>query len=341
MNQQFWPQISSSFSETIMQSTGYLLLMIILGLILVLILGYYIYQRFRAGKKSEAPSAFEVASTDRILDIMGQALELNSRFDLRLDGVSREIFCVLRNYDSSFVYLEPPAQLKASAKLRGRDISVFFKLKPPGQKLSFYKFKSEIVQVIPEDNLFILKIRMPSSLSMDQKRQHLRLEGPMEYIRYLMVRPVPYDEKGNFSQYWSNFKEPFWKVESGSTNPEMTLMDISGGGIRIRVSSHSLGDKEEFLKNHPSLLLSLVIVHGDDSSDEPEEFHVIARVKKHYYDGMGNHILAMQYEHRAMVDEESNAITAWKSIPPEDGVEEITTWVVKTHLKLYREKGLV
>lgn len=341
MNQQFWSQISSSFQNTAMHSAGYVFLFIVLALIALVVLLYIIKVRKAANQSAQSHGLFEVASQKEMTQIFETALDFNSRFDLRFEGQNREIFCTFRNFDKNSIYLEPPSQINISKNWEGRQVSVFFKVKPGSEKLKFYKFTSKLTQVSQEEVGRVLKLSMPDMLEMEQKRQLLRLEVPTGYVKRLAIRPVSYDQKGSLYRQISSFDDPFWVMDEDPLKSEVSLLDISGGGLRFKVLPRTLKKVQEFVAKNPFLLISLQLVYDFESDFEVENHHVVARIKKHYNDGFGNHVFGMQYESKAVLNEEKKVITGWEQVDAEEGVEELVTWVIKMHLKLYREKGLV
>lgn len=341
MNQQFWPQISSGFQNTVMNSAGYVLLFIVLALVALVVLLYIIKLRKAANKSAQSHGLFEIASQKEINEIFETAQDFNSRFDLRFEGQNREIFCTFRNFDNNAIYLEPPSRINISKNWEGRHVSVFFKVKPGSEKLKFYKFTSKLTQVSQEEVGRVLKLSMPDMLEMEQKRQHLRLEVPTGYVKSLEIRPVSYDAKGNLHRQISSFGEPFWVMDKDPLKSEVSLMDISGGGLRFKILSRAIKQIQEFVAKNPSLLISLQLVNDFESEFEVENHHVVARIKKHYNDGLRNYVFGVQYESRALLDESETVITGWEKVDAEEGIEELVTWVIKMHLKLYREKGLV
>lgn len=336
---QFWPQIGSSFQNVVMRTEGYILLLIVILSIVLVSVVYYIKKRIDSQKEPDSDGFFKIDSRSVMFDLFEAALQFNSRFDLRFHGHSREIFCVFKDYDSSTIFLEPPFQVKIPQRVAGRDVDVFFKVKPQRDKLSFYKFTTTIQDVSTEDNHQILKLHMPEILEMEQKRQHLRLVVPSRYIKRLEVRRVSHDEEGNFHKNLSSFGEPLWERKPDADVAQLGLMDVSGGGLRLKVSTHTYTVDRDFFKINPMLLVSMVFFY-DTNQRSSETFHLIGRIKKQYYEGSGNHVLGLQYEFRALFDKKKQVITGWKSVNPDEGVEDLSTWVVKMHLKLFREKGL-
>ncbi|MFN2267230.1 MAG: hypothetical protein ABR533_03070 [Desulfonatronovibrio sp.] len=324
-----------------MQSSGYVVLYIVLALIALVVLLYILKLRKEAKKSADSHGMFEVVSNKEISQIFETALDFNSRFDLRFKGQSREFFCTFKNFDRNSIYLEPPAQINISKNWEGRDLSVFFKVKPGSGKLRFYKFISKITEVTQEEIGRVLKLKMPEMLEMEQKRQHLRLEVPTGYVKRFEIRPVSYDSKGSLHRQIGSFGEPFWIMDEDLRKSEISLMDMSGGGLRFKVLSRALKKVDEFVAKNPSLLISLQLVHDFESESEVENHNVVARIKKHYNDGLGNYVFGVQYVSKAVLNEEKKVITGWEQVDVEEGIEELVTWVIKMHLKLYREKGLV
>ncbi len=323
-----------------MQSSGFILLYLVLLSVALVSLFYFVKKRLSAGRESGAQSFFKISSDAQIERILDSALQYNSRFDLHLSEQKREIFCFFKGRDRGYLLLEPPSQMKIPPKIAGREVEVFFKVKPQGDKLTFYKFKSLISEIVAEDNYQLIKLSMPEVLEMDQKRQHLRLEPPLGHIRKIEVRKVSHDRKGNYHKHIGNFGKPYWSYQAGDENPPIHLMDISGGGVRLKVSTYESRVDKDFIKENPKLLISLVFLYDQNDPGSAEYFHLIGRVKKEYYDGFGNHVLGLQFEYQAVFDPDKKVITGWKQVEPEEGVEDLSTWVVKTHLKLFREKGL-
>ncbi len=340
MNQQFWPQIGSSFQNVLLRSEGFYFLALVLALMGAACVIYFVKRYLNQKKEQETPGFFEVASSRKVIDVFDYALTNHSRFDLRLNDQGREILCALKRYDKNFLVLEPPSQVNLPKSIVGRDASVFFKVGSDRDKLIFYKFSSKITDLSVEDNNRLLILNMPESLMMEQKRQHLRLEAPPGLIHKLEIKKVSHDNKGNYHRQISSFGEPLWHSGNINTRPKVHLMNISGGGVKLKISTSEFPVEKKFLKENPMLLLSLILLSEPGTLGDAQVFHLIARVKKQYYDGFGYHIFGLQFDYRAVIDEDNNMITGWEMVHPEEGVEELTTWVVKTHLKLYREKGL-
>ncbi len=305
-----------------------------------MIVYYIINQRIQRQREKNAPRVTDVGARKDINEILQSALTLNSRFDIRLEGTNRELFCVFRDIDKNFLILELPAKVKASRNWIGRKVEGFFKFRPPGQKLQFYKFESSVQDIIPASVSQLIALQIPASLRMEQKRQHLRLEVPLSYIKKFEVRPFSFDEKGHLYRNVQKFGDVIWRHDPEAVKQVFNLMDISGGGLRVRVDARELEGGADFIKSNPSLVITMEFIKDPDQSDDLELFHVVCRVRKHYYDGMGNHVLGMQFTHKARLDPETQAIANWEQVSLEEGVEDITTWVVKTHIRLYREKGL-
>ncbi|WP_161635970.1 PilZ domain-containing protein [Desulfonatronovibrio hydrogenovorans] len=340
MNQQFWPQISSSFQTSVMQTSGYYLLLIVLLVVLALIL-FYLYKRKVDQKKQDAaPKYFEVAAREEISEILETALGQNSRFDLRLSSGGRELLCLFREYAKDSILLEPPDQIKSIKRWSGRQVQVYFRISLGRGKFSFYKFKSRVMEALVKDDVRLIRLAVPELLEMEQKRQHLRLELPGSYIRLLEIRPVSHDRNGEYHTSIQRHGQPIWTYEQGSRT-DVVLKDISGGGARLDLSPQPIRGQNDFFKDNPVLLLSMIFYQHPGVSDKLKEFHLIGRVRKHYPDTHGNYIAAIQFIRQASFDQEEKVITGWEKVEPNDGVEDLASWVVRTYLKIYREKGLV
>lgn len=340
MDQQFWPQIGSSFQDVVLRSQGFYFLALVVFAVAVACLVYYLKKRLDRKKQQEAHKFFEVISSREIREIFEAAIEHNSRFDVRLSGQRREILCLLKEYDRSHVYLEPPSQIRLPERIAGREVSVYFKVKSHNGRMSFYKFQSRITAVSDRVEYQILSLDMPQSLEMEQKRQHLRLEDATEYLLRLEIRKVSHDARGNFHRDIREFGEVLWSGEPAGNRPFVMLLDISGGGIRLKVAAPKLGMDKDFFKINPQLLVSVFLSDEPGSVADAQWFHLIGRVRKHYYDGFGSYIIGLQHEYRALLDEGGENIMGWEAVRAVDGVEDLASWVVKVHLRMFREKGL-
>ncbi len=337
---QFWPQIGSSFQNVVLRTEGFILLIIIVLAIVLISVLYFIKTRMDSQKETDAHGFFKVQSRAEIKDIFEDALKLNSRFDLRLHGHGREILCAFREFDGVVLSLEPPLNVNIPKKIAGRDVDVFFKIQPQNEKPSFYKFATTVNDVLIKDDYQVLTLDVPQMLELEQKRQHLRLEVPSGYIERLEVRKVSHDRYGNYHKIISSFGDILWEHGGQADFPQLAVMDISGGGIRLKVPVKTYTVDKDFLKSNPMLLISMELLSEKSDLQSAELFHLIGRIKKEYFDGFGNHILGLQYEYKALIDKKNKKIKGWEAVDPDEGVEEVSTWVVKMHLKLFREKGL-
>ncbi len=335
-----WPQISEGFHESPMVNIGIYVLLGVFGLILVISIGYIAAGRLQQKNQEQDRKFFRVSSPSTIYEILDTAWAQNSRMELHFHSQGKHLPCLYRELSRDRILIEPPQHIKINKSWIGRNVVIFFCVKLEKEARIYYKFNSTITDFFLQDENPVIQLSFPDKLDMEQKRKHLRLEIPSSYLKSLQVWPVFLQQDGSLPTKPAFLGEPLAAYDY-SDPPKLKLMDLSGGGIKIGVSRKIISPVEEFIKKNPGLILRLQLREKPDTDEGAKTFYLLARIKNHFDDGYGYYLLGMEYEQYGRLDPETSEFLEWVKVDPEQGIEELVSWVIQKHLQFFREKGLV
>ncbi|MFP4214016.1 MAG: PilZ domain-containing protein [Desulfohalobiaceae bacterium] len=243
--------------------------------------------------------------------------------------------CTLEDFDQEHLYLEDSSLRQGNSQWVGLEVTCYFRLlqRKRGQKETFFNFSASIKRVGKNQSGFVeLVLERPSRLDIGQRRASMRIQLDLRYILgfYLweessFIRPKQQEQKPGLYPPRLHLEH----VRSGS----LRIMDISAGGMRLRMPSKT--SKDLGLQWEQGTLLVIWITLLEPSDGKKQQYWLKARVKYQIRDSVGRDLdLGLEFTHYGRID----ASKKLKWIRVQDNVlEELATWTQRRYLDAFRQ----
>jgi len=325
-------------------NTAAIALLIAVACAVLLIIGVHlVLKRLLAIRNPQQP-IFTLTDPDEILSILIKALDNRSNFEMSLtSGNSKALVCTLTDVHYACLALDLPAYVSPPESWIGSEMCIFFAIPADGSQKAHYYFQSEILDLFPgeAENVSML-INYPQSLQQKQKRNHLRLDPPSRFVTSLKVWPAPSTPGTGLETNPDRFSEPLLQVQGqAGEQGQVRVVNLSASGLRLKIPKEARKKSGIIPGEFKACIIALKLQGVEE--DLPLQPILHCRVKNIHEDVVSRDLhLGLQFSARGReVDQRSPGQLKWERITPEQGVEEIGTWVIKLHLKLYREKGII
>ena len=337
----YFQEISSNVSNWELNATAIWILSIVFSSILLLVLANYIINRIQSQKSPSKESIFTINNPNEVYTIFNLALNKRSKFELKFFPDSSETAaCSLTDILDDSLLLELPADIQPTSNWKGRNVYIFFSVPLEKNNRSHYFFSSYIEKIQNMDSKFVqLEIPFPSDLQQKQKRSHLRLEPSHGQVQKFIIwnaKDLDYPP-----QMYDNYLDAnFPRIEATEQQENgLQLLNISGGGLMFSLSKSTAKKYDFILEKNKNLFIYLQLLDPDEK--KPVSVYLFGKIKNTFPD-INNRALqiGVQYLHTGNFSTVDPARLQWESVDPTTGVEVVSNWVFKQHLKLYREKGI-
>ncbi|MFW6414976.1 MAG: PilZ domain-containing protein [Thermodesulfobacteriota bacterium] len=338
----YFVDIGNNFTSWEFNSTSAWILGVVLGCILILVVGNYIFSLVQRQRSSSGESIFNISNANEILATLNLAFRHRSKFELKLSRESSEIaVCSLFQILADSIILELPADIHPTPNWVEKQVYIFFNVPLDKDHKSYYFFTSRIKEILNTDSEFRqLRISIPTILQQKQKRSHLRYEPASDQIEEFIV----------WNAKDTSTPEPLYKIDYLNNNyirieqnkSELhcpILLNISGGGLMFSIPKQFIRDHgfEQEKTKHLYIYLHL----PDPYENTSTSIYLFARIKNTIPDISGKRLqFGVQYLYMGTYTYDDPTLLQWEEVDPAAGVEAISNWVFKQHLKLYREKGI-
>jgi hypothetical protein len=342
LDRSFLGTIQGSFKDTGLSREQLVdVILVLLLVIAVLMLGIGVNWLRKKLHISLKPGV--VTSPARIRRLLETALDQRSKFEMQFlpaDQSRQTLFCSFLEIKDGNLFLEAPSGLKASRKWLEKDIQCYFRVVEGRDRAHFYTFTSRILGVKKLASDFLhLTISYPERLELHQKRSFLRLDPPPSYILGMALWPgknVPGGDGEKNVKQWG--KPVLAYIPKHQANP-VKVDNLSGGGVRLDFHREAVKKAGEQFSMGNRFYMLLDVYEPEQKSKQ--RFFLQLRIQNVFEDFQTKN-LAVGFK-----------FTAWGKPAPDDprtvqwrmvdefGVDPIANWVMKRHLEMYREKGLV
>jgi len=337
----YFEEISRNLTSWQLNTAAVAVLAVIFGLLVLVLLAYALGKTFRKGRSPFGKPVFLVSDRKEIEALFETALDDRSKFELNFDPKSKfQSICSLVSIQPGGLVLEPPANIVPKQSWVGRTVYVYFSIPQEKNKRLFYFFSSPITDIIKYNpQRVFLQVAQPDKVQQKSKRNLYRLDPRLESIRSLVVWPAKYRPSGHLVSDIHQFDSPLFELASFDQNKTIELVNISGGGLRVKIPNrcrkHTQFDPDETKE-----LVTFLSLSSHDSS-LPSNFYLLSRIRNIYKDFSTSDLeLGLQFTWLGTPDPEHPNELSWAPVDAVEGVDSIVTWVMKEHLKLYREKGI-
>lgn len=309
------------------------------ALVAAVFLGYSLWRRY--GRDAQTPPHTGATTVPReISSILDQAHLKRSRMDLSFHPIStsrQTISCTLQEMTPTGITLEMPLGVTPSESWIGREMACYFRVPREKKDPYFYTFVAPVQAVRQQGEIHHVTLDLPPRIELGQKRKHLRLELPPRDIKDFRVWPAAEDGTFHFESDPQKWPEPL-AVYSRNERDKVDVLDLSGGGIKLSIDPNGYSGLEDFVGKHPVLFMRLELEPVSGMVVPPYFLAARMRTKAQDFD---NGRLMLGYEFIECCSSDGGETIDWIKIEPDEGIDELVTWVFKRHLELYREREIV
>lgn len=339
--------LSKLFEDSVKGNVSSLSLLVVglfFGVVVVLILLSLFVTRKPVKRLLDVPSTW-ITDQNRVLELLDSAVvqRCKIRVSFHRDmGVGRSTDGTLLSSDRGGLTLEIPSLKSINQKWIGRSLDLSFRMKLPDQPQlqSNFGFLAEITGFEqPQEEITIIKLSQPSRLEFNQNRQHLRVDPPEKYVRSVQVwTEESLKRRGAKVQDPETWGQPEFSTTAGGKR-DLTLENISGGGMRLRIEPSALATTRAKLDQHVNLVCALTL--GGVESPDMTTYYLVCQVLKCFDDCQSRQRLSLGLVFTATGVIQPPPLTGlrWRSVVRDYGVYELDNWVYELHLELYRSRG--
>lgn len=287
--------------------------------------------------------AYWVVRKKDILNILQYAVAERSKFEMKFlpSEYARPVaVCTLLEIKPSGLTFEVGSGASVTKRWLDRSAEFYFRIKGDNKQHIYYRLTSTVVGVkkLPND-LNTIITEFPDKLELQQKRSFLRLEPPAQYLLGLAVWHDKGSPKPAEVNRWG--RPHLLHQPDRAANPVM-VEDVSAGGMRLLITRSALKNSNLSLSIADRLYIVLDLY--DPEVSRKRRFWLQSRVQHVYEDfETRNAEYGLQFIAwgRPRKEEEDGVVSVdWREIE-QDGIELLGSWIMKRHLELYRDKGIV
>ncbi|GAB6035501.1 hypothetical protein JCM15519_00600 [Fundidesulfovibrio butyratiphilus] len=339
--------LSKLFEDSVKGNVSSLSLLVVglfFGAMVALILLGLFVTRKPTKRLLDVPSTW-ITDQARVLDLLDSAVvqRCKIRVSFHRDmGVGRSTDGTLLSSDQNGLTLEIPSIKVINQNWIGRSLDLSFRMKLPDQPQlqSNFGFMAEIIGFDqPQEDITIIRLSHPGRLEFNQNRQHLRVDPPEKFVSSIQIWTEEIlKRRGAKVQEPDTWGPPELSSTAGGKR-ELTLENISGGGMRLRIEPSVLHTTSAKIDLRVNLVCSLTLV-GVESPDMVT-YYLVSQVLKCFDDCQSKQKLSLGLVFTAMGVIQPPPLTGlrWRSVVRDYGVYELDNWVYELHLELYRSRG--
>jgi len=338
----YFADISKNFSSWGFNTTAVWILGTLFSCILFFVVLNSFLNLIQRKRSNSQESIFNITNSNEILATFNLALNQRSKFELKLSRKSSEIaVCSLLEILEDSMILELPADVHPTSSWEERPVYLFFSVPLEKNHRSHYFFSTYIKEILyPNSEFSQLRISIPQKLQQKQKRTHLRFDPASNQIEKFIVWNAKDTSFPEAIYKISYLDSTFPRIEQGESNQfGLKLLNISGGGLMFSIPKQVAKNYEFDLEKNKQLFIYLQLPEPDTNNST--QVYLFAKIRNTYPDITGKRQqFGLQYLYVGTYTHEDPMMLQWIAVDPAMGVEVISNWVFKQHLKLYREKGI-
>lgn len=279
------------------------------------------------------------AEIDRLFDLaIAQRSKVEMSFSSSED-LRQVAHCSIEEVREGHMELEITAKVNAGPSWLKRRVSGYMRVTPPKKpgQAHFYHFTTTIAGVSKrEDGSVLVTLVLPTALKLQQKRVHLRLEPPTEYMLGIALWPAVHDKTGALETDVKEWGKPPLLAHAGKKDM-MRVANVSAGGMRLDVNRTAASKAGlEFAPGERFFVLADIY---DPDKQSKERLWCVVRVQNRFADHqdkkieVGVKFVAQGY---SAGEDAKKSDLAWRKVG-KDGIDAIGNWVVKRHLESFRK----
>ncbi len=343
VDRSFVDTINESFDAISLSDTTLRLLLLVLFSLVVALVFVSLFNIIRRKLLVRDIPTGWILNRKEVRSILDRAVEKRATMEMRFlpsDRARRSTYLAPLDLTPESLILEMTSAGSVRKTWIDRPIECFFRLKYKRDQYLHYAFSTTIVGIRKTDpEIAHLTVEIPRKLERHQKRAHLRVEPPQQFVLGLGLWP---DQTGKDQETQDRVKSwgpPLFTLVPGKSDNPLVIQNISGGGIRLFVKYPAIKAKKVSFSIAKRFMLMLDLY--DPETAKKKRYWFVCRVQNMYEDFETKNVevglqftasarkLAGQKEHRLR----------WRPVE-DNGMEALAAWVMKRHLELYRRTGL-
>lgn len=281
---------------------------------------------------------------DEVVQLLQTALDQRNKVEFtfsREEQVSRPLHCAIESVQGDNLVLDAGDFVQAHQGWLGRPVLCYFRVssRGGGGAAQFYALESDVAGVNKRsDGSTLITVPIPDRVKLQQKRIHLRLEPPMEYMLGVAVWPELLTEEGKRELRLKRWGKPVLARHAGATQM-MRVANLSAGGMRIDLPRETIKETGyDFEVGQQYYILTELY---DPDMKRKQRLWFIARVQNRYEDFMTKDLeVGLRFTEIGRIADPETMEIAWSKIN-KHGVDPLGNWIQRRHLELYRSRGVV
>lgn len=223
----------------------------------------------------------------------------------------------------------------------GRSLELTFRLRLPDQPQvhTIFTFVSDIKSVRQSpDGIPQMLVSRPLRLEINQNRQHLRVDPSEKYLKaFKLWTEEQVRRRGDITDP-DTWGVPAYVTQSGAEN-DIGLENVSGGGLRVKVSPGALRSKDLRITVGEVFIAQLTLAEPDFSGFKTHYLQM--RLLKCYDDCESKTELSLGMIYIAVGEPNDPPLTGlrWRSVNRDHGLAVMDDWAYEVHLEMYRARG--
>lgn len=280
---------------------------------------------------------------DEVTQLLQSALDQRNKIEFtfsREEQVSRPLHCAIESIHGGNLILDAGDFIQAHKGWLGRPVLCYFRVssRSAGGASQFYALESEVAGVNKRaDGSTLITLPVPDRVKMQQKRIHLRLEPPMEYMLGVAVWPELMNEDGARELRLKRWGKPALARHAGATEM-MRVANLSAGGMRIDLPRETLKETGYDFEIGQSYYILTELY--DPDMKRKQRLWFVARVQNRFEDFMTKDLeVGLRFTEIGRIADPEAMEIAWDKVP-NHGVDALGNWIQRRHLELYRTRGV-
>ena len=280
---------------------------------------------------------FMITSSDKLQTCFQAAQDQRSKFIIVMPekATSMESFeATLEDFDERNLYLEISTLENYSSSWEGLEIICYFRLtqKKGPQKEMFFNFGSRIVRLAKREKMVQMVLERPHKLDIGQRRSSMRIEMDINHMmnfciweEHRFIRPKTKDRKTGLYSPRINLDY----IQEGS----FTVVDLSAGGMKVRVSSKLI--KELELDWNRGLALVIWMNLDDPEKSKTQDFWIKGRIKYRAEDFFSRDVdMGVEFTHYGQISQDRKM--KWLAVR-DHNIEPLGNWTYRRYMENYRK----
>lgn len=333
----YFGPISDNFGSWGMNPAAMYLIIAIILVVGVAVSATFVYNIYFKSNL-DAGKEFSVTKSQDILNILTTALDQRSKIELGFsqENLQKTANCSIIDLQNKSLTLEFPSYINPRPQWIGKEVFCYFKIVGRKQNI-FYHFTSTILDIDRSDPVVIQgQIALPDKLNLSQKRNHYRLEVPSNLIKVFSVWKIKYTDKQKLSPKPLSWGPPLLSLNA-QPSAKIDLLDLSGGGVRIKIPVKALRAKGLDPEKDKHFFFKIGL--WEPEKQKTETFWLVATARNIFQDHNSRDLeMGLQFMAQGFFQEEGQQHLTWKKVNTKDGVEDLTTWVFRRHVEIHRHE---